>query len=348
MKNALALIRPDLIKEWDYEANESIDPNDISTGVHKKVWWKCKNGHKWQAMVYSRVSGHGCPFCANQLPIIGENDFATLHPGLLLEWDYEANRDIDPRKLTDGSGKNVSWICKYGHKWKASIVNRSKKGSGCPYCSRKLPIIGENDLLTLRPDLAKEWDYTSNGNTKPESVFPQSGKSVSWVCSKCGYTWKAVISNRSAGYNNCPHCDSLAMKYPEVAKEWDYELNAKIKETPDNIPCGSSKKVWWLCSRCGNRWETTVANRTRGTGCPNCNSHTSFPEQAIFYYIKKYYPDAVNRYKLEKYEIDIFIPSIKVGIEYDGVFFHQKKAEMENEKDNACYGRLFLAYSYFS
>lgn len=31
-----------------------------------KVWWQCKNGHEWQAAVYSRNAGNGCPFCASK------------------------------------------------------------------------------------------------------------------------------------------------------------------------------------------------------------------------------------------------------------------------------------------
>ena len=33
---------PDLLKEWDYEKNAGIDPNSISAGSPKKVYWKCK------------------------------------------------------------------------------------------------------------------------------------------------------------------------------------------------------------------------------------------------------------------------------------------------------------------
>lgn len=335
MKNNLASTCPHLLREWDYEANGSLSPDTVTAGVHIKVWWKCEKGHQWQAMAYSRMKGSGCPYCAGQLPIEGENDLATVHPELLTEWDYDENTNVLPQTVTSGSGKIVSWKCSQGHKWQTSISNRTK-GSGCPYCAGNLPISGENDLLTLRPDLVSEWDYSYNIGIQPEKVLPNSGKTVGWICSKCGFKWTAKITNRTNGYNNCPHCDSLAVKYPDVAKEWDFEANTYLKYTPNDISCGSSKKVWWSCSKCGKKWKTAVANRTRGSGCPNCNSQTSFPEQAIYFYVRKCFPDALNRHKIGKTELDIYIPSLSVAIEYDGVFFHKEKSKNEKEKEQVC------------
>lgn len=65
-------------------------------------------------------------------------------------------------------------------------------------------------------------------------------------------------------------------------------------------------------------------------------SGTSTPEQSIFYYIKQFFPDAQNRfhYKINNQyvEIDIYIPSIKVAIEYDGAIWHKNKADTDTQK----------------
>ena len=63
-------------------------------------------------------------------------------------------------------------------------------------------------------------------------------------------------------------------------------------------------------------------------GCPQCakGKQTSYPEQKIYYYIKKYFPDAINRYSNNDCgitELDIYIPSLCVAIEYDGGEWHQ-------------------------
>ena len=62
---------------------------------------------------------------------------------------------------------------------------------------------------------------------------------------------------------------------------------------------------------------------------------TSFPEQALFFYVQKSFPDAQNSYTLGDYEYDIYIPSINTVIEYDGTFHHKDNKENTDEKRNA-------------
>ena len=45
-------------------------------------------------------------------------------------------------------------------------------------------IPGKNDLLTVYPELAKEWNYEKNDDLMPSSVLPGSHKKVWWKCSK--------------------------------------------------------------------------------------------------------------------------------------------------------------------
>jgi len=47
----------ELMKELDWEKNKDLDPHEISTGFHQKVWWKCKNEHEWEAVIHPRLKG---------------------------------------------------------------------------------------------------------------------------------------------------------------------------------------------------------------------------------------------------------------------------------------------------
>ena len=217
---------------------------------------------------------------------------------------------------------------------------------------RKKAISGIDDLETLYPDIAKEWHPLLNGTLHPSDVLPGSNRKVDWICSKCGYAWKARIYNRAFLGRGCPCCagkvavkgvNDLATTHPEIAKEWYQPLNGDI--TPYDVTYGCGKKVSWLCPR-GHIYSATVGHRTCGSGtkCPICNSgrQTSFAEQALFYYIKHVFPSAVNRYKKifsKGMELDIYIPNLKIGIEYDGVYWHNKKQEIherEQRKYDIC------------
>ena len=67
------------------------------------------------------------------------------------------------------------------------------------------------------------------------------------------------------------------------------------------------------------------------------NAQTSFLEQTIYFYVKKIFDDAINRYVDLGFELDIFIPSINYAIEYDGSYWHKSKKSKENQKDLNCF-----------
>lgn len=63
--------------------------------------------------------------------------------------------------------------------------------------------------------------------------------------------------------------NTLATRYPEIAKEWHPTKNGDL--TPDRISCGTSKKVWWLCSQ-GHEWEAWIQTRIIYEDCPYCSN----------------------------------------------------------------------------
>lgn len=81
------------------------------------------------------------------------------------QWNWGKNNScgIFPEKEPLNSRKKIWWVCENGHEWAAVAYHRAR-GTGCPYCSGRLAITGENDLETLRPDLMKEWDWDKNSS----------------------------------------------------------------------------------------------------------------------------------------------------------------------------------------
>lgn len=333
----------ELMTEWDWEKNNNwgLNPNEITSHSGKKVWWICINGHSFEATIANRVNGKGCPYCAGQKVWRGYNDLATVNPDLAQEWHPNKNVPLTPQDVTANSGQKVWWQCKKGHEWKAAIGNRNQ-GSRCPYCVGKKVKKDDNDLQTLNPTLANEWNYEKNGILKPECFTAHSNKKVWWRCRK-GHEWQAVIANRNDG-DGCPYCsgryavigkNDLQTINPTLAEEWNYEKNSGL--TPRDVLPNSNKKVWWKCSK-GHEWQTTINNRNGGNGCPVCNSerHTSFPEYALIYYLRKYSLEAIHLYKARGYELDIYIPSKRIAIEYDGYLWHKNKTKQDLTKNYRC------------
>ena len=64
--NDLQTANPSLAAEWNYEKNDSLKPEGVTAHSGIKVWWKCSEGHEWQAIIAGRNSGCGCPKCAGK------------------------------------------------------------------------------------------------------------------------------------------------------------------------------------------------------------------------------------------------------------------------------------------
>ncbi len=151
--------------------------------------------------------------------------------------------------------------------------SRTANGTGCPYCSGKIAS-EENNLKLKVPELCKEWHPTKNGELTPEKVTSRSAKKIWWTCTQ-GHEWQATVYHRVIGKTGCPYCSgrkptlerTLAAKHPNLIQEWHPIKNGNL--TPEQVSFGSSKKVWWICSK-GHEWQAQVCNRNKGTKCPYC------------------------------------------------------------------------------
>lgn len=202
-ESSIFFSNPEIAKEWNYDKNNNLKPYDFTASSGKKVWWKCSNGHEWQATIHNRSKGKRCPYCSNRILLTGFNDLNTVNPNLVKEWNYEKNIGLTPMDVMPNSGKKVWWKCSKGHEWHTTIDSRNK-GHGCPYCSGRYAVLGESDLATQKPELAKEWHPTRNEELTPWDVLPGSRAKVWWQCEH-GHEWQAIIRNRSRGIG-CPIC----------------------------------------------------------------------------------------------------------------------------------------------
>lgn len=201
-ENSIATARPDLIEYWDYEKNGSIMPEMVTLGTGQKFYWKCRICGRSYLNLPSRIAdGSVCSRHRNLLKKKG-NDLATKHPELLKYWDYEKN-EVDPSEIYGGGERVVYWKCEKGHSYTKSVVKKVR-GEGCPVCAGKKVLAGFNDLETLRPDIAKTWNYEKNKDILPSQVTEHSNKKYWWICDK-GHEWETTVNNRSNG-RGCPVC----------------------------------------------------------------------------------------------------------------------------------------------
>jgi len=352
--NSLFFLNPQLAKEWHPKKNGRLSPKDVSLKSGKKVWWICKKGHEWQAVIYNRSIGRGCPYCANK-QVSSDNCLFAVNPRLSNEWHESLNGNFSPQDVLPNSHRKVWWKCKNGHEWKAEIASRNR-GIGCPYCHSQtshLELRLYTELKSLFEDVrlrhtifGKECDiYIPNFRIgiEVDGLYwhrdrLQSDKNKVAFLKKRGITvfrlrekgLKRISSNdifflnRSIQFNllgrvirnilNLRRVDyllkkrideylslgkfvnekdylnllymlpspppgySLADNYKNLAQEWHTLKNGTL--TPFDVFPGSGLKAWWICSM-GHEWQATIKDRKSGQNCPYCSGKRACIDNAL-------------------------------------------------------------------
>lgn len=289
----------------------------ISYGSSKRVWWKCMEGHQWEAKISNRtLLGQQCPYCSGRNAIKGINDLEVVCPDLFSQLKDKT------LVLKEASSKKVSWICEKGHEWEAVVSSRTKGGSGCPFCSGHKALKGINDLSITHPEL---WEELVD---KSLVLLPGSGIKVKWKCS-ANHEYETSCGKRTSRKQGCPYCagrrvsvgeNDLATTHPELFKE--------LVDKTIEVTHGSSKRVSWSCSTSGHLWTTSVSQRTNSkSGCPDCNmtQFNSKAEENISDWLTSLNINFErNNRKLVGMELDFWIPEHNLAIEHNGLRWHSE------------------------
>ena len=247
--------------EWDYSKNIGIDPASLTRGNHLKVWWihthkETNTIHSWQASISNRArktntnrnKGRFCPICHGLLLLRGFNDLQSQNPELAKKWHPTKNGSLRPWQVILGTERKVWWRhyhrqTKTWHEW-ISRVSSMNKGTSktCPICDGKQVLVGFNDLKSIRPEIAKQWDYNRNV-LRPEQVMYGSGKLAYWKhhhkTKKEWHTWRAVIS-RQLVPGQCPKCHPGGF---DLLKESKVYILSDLIQNSNIIQFGITNKI---------------------------------------------------------------------------------------------------------
>lgn len=124
-------------------------------------------------------------------------------------------------------------------------------------------------------NLLDEWNNEKNTDFSVHDVSYASNQKVWWRCQH-GHEWKAEIKSRACRGVGCPICshriiilgiNDFTTTHPHLLQEWHPTLNGM--HDPSEFVKSTKQKVWWKCTK-GHEWQTTIASRIQGRGCPVC------------------------------------------------------------------------------
>ena len=271
-------------------------------------------------------------------------------PEIFSELDVPRNikefPNVDLNKITYGSGIKLYFKCPNCHSYLTSVHSRTNMKSSCPICANREVLFGFNDLYTWckknnREDILESWDYEKNKITPKEITYGSCKKY--WFKCKYGHSWETSLDNIIRPNQSCPICSNKVkvkgmndfeaychqhnLEY--LLDEWDYDEN---KCSPSDIFVENKKYYNWVCSR-GHKYKARLTHRTLDkSGCPICKRHKSIPELTLFELCKKYVDtDTLSGYKINNWEIDVYIPKLFLCLEYDGIRYHNSDISKDRE-----------------
>lgn len=125
--------------------------------------------------------------------------------------------------------------------------------------------------------------------------------------------------------------DQLDKSYNELFKFRFVEPAFPREEWHGHGSAKSMKLYKWRCKECGKVFESYINGVVVPPRCLDCHPYTvSKGQEELEEFIKSLGFEVVrnDRGHLNGYEIDVFLPELNVGFEYNGEFFHQ-----DNPKD---------------
>lgn len=127
--NDFPTLYPELAKEWNYNKNQDLKPDDYTSRSHRKVWWKCTYGHEWQATIDSRVKNPECPCCAGKVRVVTlyEEQWMNNYEYAKQYFEQHKNLDVPVHYTTENGIKLGVWLRTQRTSYKNGYLTAERK-----------------------------------------------------------------------------------------------------------------------------------------------------------------------------------------------------------------------------
>lgn len=278
-----------------------------------------EHGEFWQEPS-AHVRGYKCPKCAN------------FNRGRNKRWDK--NKFIEESLKVHGNRFDYSKVAYKNAMDKVIITcpvhgdftqtpSAHLNGQGCPKCAGKN--LNRDEIIEkFREVHGEKYDYS-------KVSFEQMHKKVCIICPEHGEFWQTPskhllgqgckeCSKKERGINKRLNQEEFLKRANEIhANKYDYSKVNYIT---------SHDKVEIICPQHGSFWQYPY-DHLQGHGCSSCSNTFSIGEMDIYTMLCGYFGnenvELHNRSILNNKEIDILIHPLKIGIEYNGLYWHSEK-----------------------
>lgn len=221
------------------------------------------------------------------------------------------------------AGTKIKVRC-YKHGIFEILPNSFLNGCDCPKCKGR-GLSREDVIERFKEIHGDKYDYS-------KVVFTKMHEKVCIICPEHGEFWMTPSKHYSKK-QGCPKCGikkrvekQYSNKDEVINRFCDIHNNTYDYSRVNYI--SMRDKVEIICPKHGSFFQYPF-DHINGHGCPKCGFLVSKGENEIYEYICKYIDkDEIIRHDrivLNGKEIDILIPKLKIGIEFNGLKWHSEE-----------------------
>jgi len=244
-------------------------------------------------------------------------------------------------KATHGNKYDYSRVKYSGNKVGVEIVcpehgpftqspEKHAAGNECPTCGRAKSSASKR-LGTARFIEKARSIHGNKYDYRNVNYGADNEAKVEIVCPDHGAFWQQPNNHLSG--KGCKKCADIRTGEAQLNSREDFiESARRVHGDKYNyskvVYLTANDKVEIVCHEHGSFWQIATNHVSQESDCPKCLlSGTSKLEIELFEFVRSICPDAINgeRKILGGREIDIYIPSLKFGIEFNGLYSHSTK-----------------------
>ncbi len=271
----------------------------------------CPEHGEFKQFAKLHMSGSNCPMCygrdKNNDDVI--ENLKNVHGD---KYDYSLVQYVSEKGL-------IKITCPE-HGVFEQTFNTHKKGHGCPKCVGRHKTTDEyiNEVKLVHGD---KYDYSL-------VEYNNSIDRIKIICSIHG-EFNQNSTNHLQG-NGCPKCKGLLITEKKTKTTDEFISEAKLvhgdKYDYSNVEyIGCKDYIDILCKEHG-KFEQEPSSHLQGCGCPKCGLSYDKSENELKDFITSLNIEFIENTRkiISPLELDIYIPSHNIAIEYDGLYWHSE------------------------
>ena len=311
----------------------------VYLGSREKIEIICPLHSSFFQLPTNHLSGKGCTECSKNQVI--KNQSSNTED--FINKARNVHGDIYDYSLVNYKNNHtqVEIICTEHGKFLQSPKDHLS-GKGCSSCGKEKT---KSRLMLSKDEFIKRANEV-HGNKYDYSLvnYKDTKTKVEIICKEHGSFFQSP--NKHMQGNGCPACGRERTTEHNFLTLDDFIRKAKNVhgdkyDYSKSLYTGADNKLEIICEKHG-KFEQTPHNHLKGTNCPSCGASISKPEIKLKDFIRSFYKGEIitnSKNIIPPMELDIFVPTLNLAIEFNGGYWHSERFKDKNyhlHKYNLC------------